>query len=79
MKKIKIGIIINGYFVNKYTYELARWLKYNNKKFISTCLQEHTKIIIKNFNIIKSIKNTYEKIINEFENNNFTSVKNEYI
>jgi len=50
-----------------------------DKKFISTCLQEHTKINIKNLNIIKSIKNTYEKIINEFENNNFTSVKNEYI
>jgi BirA family biotin operon repressor/biotin-[acetyl-CoA-carboxylase] ligase len=50
-----------------------------DKEFISTCLQEHTKIIIKNLNIIKNIKNTYEKIINEFENNNFTSVKNKYI
>ena len=50
-----------------------------DKEFISTCLQEHTKIIIKNLNIIKNIKNTYEKIINEFENNNFTTVKNKYI
>ena len=50
-----------------------------DKKFISTCLQEHTKMNIKNLHIIKSIKNTYEKIINEFENNNFTSVKNKYI
>ena len=50
-----------------------------NQEFISTCLQEHTKIIINNLNIVKKIKNTYEKIINEFENNNFTSVKNEYI
>ena len=50
-----------------------------DKEFISTCLQEHTKIIIKNLIIIKNIKNTYEKIINEFENNNFTSVKNKYI
>ena len=36
MKKIKIGIIINGNFVDKYTYELAIWLKSNKKKFIST-------------------------------------------
>jgi len=50
-----------------------------NQEFISTCLQEHTKIIINNLNIIKKIKNTYEKIINEFENNNFTSIKNKYI
>jgi len=51
----------------------------SDKEFISTCLQEHTKIIIKNLSIIKNIKNTYEKIINEFENNNFTSIKNKYI
>jgi BirA family biotin operon repressor/biotin-[acetyl-CoA-carboxylase] ligase len=50
-----------------------------DKEFISTCLQEHTKIIINNLSIIKNIKNTYEKIISEFENNNFTSVKNKYI
>jgi BirA family biotin operon repressor/biotin-[acetyl-CoA-carboxylase] ligase len=50
-----------------------------DKKFVSTCLQEHTQIIIKNLIIIKNIKNTYEKIINEFENNNFTSVKKKYI
>ena len=31
MSKIKIGIITNGKFVDKYTYELAEWLKSNNK------------------------------------------------
>ena len=50
-----------------------------DKEFISTCLQEHTKMVIKNLSIIKNIKNTYEKIISEFKNNNFTSVKNKYI
>jgi BirA family biotin operon repressor/biotin-[acetyl-CoA-carboxylase] ligase len=50
-----------------------------NKKFTSTCLQEHTQIIIKNLNIIKNIKNTYETIINKFKINNFTSIKNKYI
>ena len=33
MNKIKIGIITNGKFVDKYTYELAEWLKRNNKLF----------------------------------------------
>ena len=50
-----------------------------DKEFISTCLQEHTKIIINNLSIIKNIKNTYEKIISDFKNNNFTSVKKKYI
>jgi len=50
-----------------------------DKKFISTCLQEHTEVIINNLSIIKNIKIMYEKIINEFENNNFTSIKNKYI
>ncbi len=50
-----------------------------DKEYISTCLQEHAKLIIKNLSIIENIKNTYEKIINEFENNNFTSIKKKYI
>ena len=33
MNKIKIGIITNGKFVDKYTYDLANWLKINNKHF----------------------------------------------
>ena len=33
MSKIKIGIITNGKFVDKYTYELINWLKANNNKF----------------------------------------------
>tara|TARA_B110000285_G_scaffold142350_1_gene159126 strand:+ start:170 stop:733 length:564 start_codon:yes stop_codon:yes gene_type:complete len=49
-----------------------------DKKFISTCLQEHAQIIIKNLDIVKNIKNTYEKMANEFKNNNFTYIKNKY-
>ncbi len=33
MNKIKIGIITNGKFIDKYTYDLAKWLKSNNKHF----------------------------------------------
>ena len=33
MNKIKIGMITNGKFVDKYTYDLANWLKINNKHF----------------------------------------------
>ena len=33
MNKIKIGIITNGNYVDKYTYDLIRWLKKNNKNF----------------------------------------------
>ena len=36
MKKLKIGFLINGNFVDKYNYELAKWIKKNNKKFISS-------------------------------------------
>jgi len=35
MKKLKIGIIVNDNFVDKYTYQLARWIKFNNKKFVT--------------------------------------------
>ena len=50
-----------------------------DKKFTSTCLQEKKKKIIKNLNIIKKLKNAYEKMIKELENNNFTFIKNKYI
>ena len=50
-----------------------------NKKFISTCLNNHTKKIIKNSKIINNIKITYEKMINDLNNNNFTHIKNKYI
>ena len=33
MNKIKIGIITNGNFVDKYTYELIRWIKTNKNYF----------------------------------------------
>jgi hypothetical protein len=36
LKKIKIGFLLNGNFVDKYNYELAKWIKKDNKKFIST-------------------------------------------
>ena len=36
MKKLKIGFLLNGNFVDKYNYELAKWIKKENKKFIST-------------------------------------------
>jgi len=36
LKKLKIGFLINGNFVDKYNYELAKWIKKNNKKFISS-------------------------------------------
>lgn len=32
MKKLKIGIIVNENFVDKYTYQLAKWIKFNNRK-----------------------------------------------
>ena len=48
-------------------------------KFNSTCLKEHSKKIINNFNIVKKIKNVYENMLTDFENNNFTYIKNKYI
>ena len=36
MKKLKIGIIVNENFVDKYTYQLAKWIKFNNKKLVTT-------------------------------------------
>jgi len=51
----------------------------HDKKFISTCLNEHSKKIIKNVKIITDIKNAYEKMIRDLSNNNFTYIKNKYI
>ena len=50
-----------------------------DKKLISTCLKDHSKQIVNNSKIIKNIKNTYEKMINDLNNNNFTYIKNKYI
>ena len=50
-----------------------------NKRFSSTCLNEHTKKIIKNLEIVRNVKNSYEKMINDLNNNNFTYIKNKYI
>ena len=50
-----------------------------NKKMLFTCLNDHSPIIIKNLHIIKKIKNSYEKMINDLDNNNFTYIKNKYI
>ena len=51
----------------------------NNIKLDSTCLSDHSKINFKNIEIIKKIKNSYEKMIIDSNNNNFTYVKNKYI
>ena len=51
----------------------------NSNKFSATCLNDHSKQINKNLKIIKSIKNAYEKLIDDLNNNNFTYIKNKYI
>ena len=50
-----------------------------NFKAISTSLNEHTKKNIKNQEIIKKIKNAYEKMISDLNNNNFKYIKNKNI
>ena len=50
----------------------------NNKKLISTCLNDHSTKIINNLKIVKSIKNMYEKMIYDLNNNNFTYIKKKY-
>jgi len=50
-----------------------------DKKTISTCLSKYTRKKIKNLDVIKKIKNAYEKMINDLDNNNFTYIKNKYI
>jgi len=67
MNKIKIGIITNGDFVDKYTYELIRWLKTNKNYF-------HLEYFIsipkekKNNNNIKIFKKIFFRFIIFFEN-----------
>lgn len=51
----------------------------NSKKFISTCLKKYSKKIITNSSIVKKIKQSYEKMIDEIQNNNFTIIKKKYI
>jgi len=58
MKKIKIAIITNGDFVDKYTYELAKWIKFNNKKFYFTnfiSIPKKEKKYLNNNKILKKI------------------------
>ena len=67
MNKIKIGIITNGKFVDKYTYDLANWLKINNKhfdfKFFISIPKEK-----KNLDKNKILKKIIFKLIIFFEN-----------
>ena len=51
----------------------------NNINLDASCLRDHSKMNIKNIEIIKKIKNSYEKMINDSNNNNFTYLKNKYI
>ena len=67
MNKIKVGIITNGKFVDKYTYELIQWLRNNNdyfnfKYFISIPKEN------KKFNKNKIFKKIFFKFIIIFEN-----------
>ena len=48
-------------------------------KEVTTCLADHSEKNIKNLRIVKKIKNTYEKMIKDLNNKNFTYVKNKYI
>ena len=67
MNKLKIGIITNGKFVDKYTYELAEWLKNNNKLFELYCFISISKDK-KNLKINKILKKILFKFIIFFEN-----------
>lgn len=68
MKKLKIGIIVNGNFVDKYTYQLARWIKSNNKKLVSTSFISIEKKKDLNFINKKILKKIFFKLIIFFEN-----------
>ena len=50
-----------------------------DKKIISTCLNDHAIKKITNLDIVTNIKNAYEKMINDLDNNDFTYIKNKYI
>ena len=51
----------------------------HSEKFMSTCLRIHAKKFFNNMKIIRNIKNSYEKLINDLNNNNFTYIKKKYI
>jgi len=68
MKKLKIGIIVNGNFVDKYTHQLARWIKSNNKKLVSTSFISIEKKKDLNFINKKILKKIFFKLIIFFEN-----------
>ena len=69
MNKIKIGMITNGKFVDKYTYDLANWLKINNKhfdfKFFISIPKEKKILDIDKTKILKKI---FFRLIIFFEN-----------
>ena len=67
MSKIKIGIITNGKFVDKYTYELIEWLKANNNKFHFEYFLSIPKEK-KKLNKSKILKKIFFKLIIFFEN-----------
>ena len=67
MNKIKIGIITNGNFVDKYTYELIRWLKINKNYFQLEYFISIPKENKKNNNI-KVFKKIFFRFIIFFEN-----------
>lgn len=67
MKKIKIAIITNGDFVDKYTYDLAKWIKSNNKKFYFTNFISIPKKE-KKYSNKKILKKIFFRLIIFFEN-----------
>ena len=68
MKKIKITIITNGDFVDKYTYDLAKWIKSNNKKFYFKNFITLPKNNKKYSNKNKILKKIFFRLIIFFEN-----------
>ena len=67
MNKIKIGIITNGKFVDKYTYELANWLRIHNKYFdfrYFISIPKEKKLLAKK----KILKKIFFRLIIFFEN-----------
>ncbi len=77
MKKIKIGIITNENWVDKYTYNLAKWIKLNNKKFEFSSyisVEKKQKKIINN----KIFKKIFFRIILIIENFLLKSNKNHH-
>ena len=67
MKKIKIGFITNNNQVDKYTYQIAEWVKSNNRKFYFT---HYISIPIEKKNYLnkKILKKILFRLIIFFEN-----------